>query len=121
MTLRSLTLSTTFAIAALTGACTSDSTTAAVPAAPSALTATLLSGGAHLTWTDNSSNETQFMIMRMQVGGTADYAAIATPTFNTVSYHDIPPTAGKTYMYMVMAMNDSGMSDPSNEVMIAIP
>ena len=101
-------------------ACTDSGATASAPAAPSMLTAEPLSGGAHLTWKDNSDNETQFMIQRMTVGGAGDYASIATPTFNTTQYHDIPP-AGKTYLYMVMAMNDTGMSVPSNEVMIVIP
>lgn len=104
---------------AFVAACT-DSKTATVPAAPSMLTAELLTGGAHLTWKDNSDNETQFMIQRMEMGGTADYTTVASPPFNTTQYHDTPP-GGKTYMYMVMAMNDTGMSDPSNEVMIAIP
>lgn len=110
----------TFCSAAL-GACTDDSKTASVPAAPTMLTAEVLSGGAHLTWKDNSDNETQFMIMRMEAGGSGDYAQIASPPFNTTAYHDAPLTSGKTYMYMVMAMNDAGQSQPSNEAMIAIP
>lgn len=109
-----------FALIASAAACGGTDAPAGVPAAPSALAATLLEGGAHLTWTDNSSDETQFMIMRMDANGSADYAAVATPPFDTTQYHDVPP-AGKTYMYMVMAMNNTGMSDPSNEVMIAIP
>ena len=88
---------------------------------PTALTAVLLEGGAHLTWTDNSMDETQFMVMRMDAAGTSDYALVASPPFNTTQYHDAPLTAGTTYMYMVMAMNDVGPSDSSNEVMIAIP
>ena len=38
-----------------------DSGGADVPAAPSGLAVEALEGGAHLTWTDNSDNETQFM------------------------------------------------------------
>lgn len=91
-----------------------------MPAAPTNLTGSVLSGGAHLTWTDNSDNETQFMIMRKEVGG-ADFTTVATPTFNTTTYHDAPLTSGKTYVYMVMAMNDAGESPGSNEVMVAIP
>ena len=109
-----------FSLLAL-GACASDSKTAGVPAAPTMLTAELLSGGAHLTWKDNSDNETQFMIMRKDAAGSADYAQVASPPFNTTTYHDAPLTSGTTYMYMVMSMNDAGESTPSNEVMIAIP
>ena len=55
------------------------------------------------------------MIMRMEVGR-ADYTTVASPTFNTTQYHDAPLVAGTMYMYMVMAMNDAGESEPSNEV-----
>lgn len=92
-----------------------------VPAAPSNLAVSELSGGAHLTWQDNSDNETQFMIMRKEMGSTADYTTAASPTFNTTQYHDAPLVSGKTYMYMVMAMNDAGESEPSNDVMITMP
>jgi hypothetical protein len=102
-------------------ACTDSSSSSAAPAAPTMLTAEVLSGGAHLVWKDNSDNETQFMIMRMEVGGAGDYTQVASPPFNTTTYHDAPLTSGKTYMYMVMAMNDTGESQPSNEAMIAIP
>ena len=110
-----------FSVLAL-GACSSDSNNSSgVPAAPTMLTAELLSGGAHLTWKDNSDNETQFMIMRKDANGSADYAQVASPPFNTTTYHDAPLTSGTTYMYMVMSMNDAGQSEPSNEAMIAIP
>ncbi len=92
-----------------------------LPAAPSGLAIEELEGGAHLTWTDNSDNETQFMIMRMDVTGGGDYTAVATPPFDTVSYHDAVLTSGNTYMYMVMAMNDAGMSDESNEAEFTAP
>lgn len=101
--------------------CAMDHGSGAGPAAPSGLTVALLSGGGHLTWKDNSDDETQFMVMRKEMGSTADFTAIATPTFNTTQYHDAPLTAGKTYLYTVMAMNNSGESDLSNEVTLAIP
>ena len=90
------------------------------PAAPTQLTAAVLSGGAHLTWKDNATNEPQYMIERKEMGG-ASFTTIATPTFDTTQYHDGSLTAGKTYVYRVMAMNDDGHSDPSNEATIAIP
>lgn len=92
------------------------------PAAPSDLTVEELEGGAHLTWTDNSDNETQFMVMRMNVTDGGEYAAIASPPFDTTQYHDADGLeSGKDYMYMVHAMNDEGMSDPSNEVEFTAP
>ena len=61
------------------------------------------------------------MVMRMEDGAAGDYAVVASPPFNASQYHDAPLTPGTTYMYMVMAMNDAGQSDPTNEVTIAIP
>ena len=117
---RSLVLACAFATLASVTSCAMDHGGGGGPAAPTALTAAVLSGGAHLTWVDNSSDETQFMIMRKEMGA-ADYTTIATPTFNTIQYHDAPLTAGKTYVYAVMAMNNDGESAPSNEATLAIP
>lgn len=91
-----------------------------VPAAPSTLAAELLSGGAHLTWKDNSSDETQFMIER-KGGSAADFTTVTQVTFNVTQYHDAPLTSGTTYTYRVAAMNNAGMSPYSNEAPITIP
>jgi len=90
------------------------------PAAPSGLTAEPLTGGAHLTWRDNSDNETEFMVMRMEDGVDTDYEVMATLEFDTTQYHDAPLTSGATYRYMIMAMNDAGESE-SNEVTFNAP
>ena len=90
------------------------------PAAPSGLAAEPLAGGAHLTWTDNADNETEYMVMRMEEGVDTEYSVIATLEFDTTTYHDAPLTAGSTYMYMVMAMNDEGESE-SNEITFDAP
>ena len=90
------------------------------PAAPTGLAAAPLSGGAHLTWSDNASNETEYMVMRMREGVDTEYAIITTLPFDTEQYHDAPLMSGSTYMYMVMAMNDEGESG-SNEVTFNAP
>ncbi len=90
------------------------------PAAPSGLAAEALSGGAHLTWTDNSDNETEFMVMRMEEGVDAEYEVITTLEFDSEQYHDAPLTSGSTYVYMIMAMNGAGESE-SNEVTFNAP
>lgn len=56
----------------LLSACGGDVTGASAPAAPTVLAAAPLAGGAHLTWADNSDNETEFMVMRMQEGVDAE-------------------------------------------------
>ena len=87
------------------------------PNPPSDLMAEELSGGAHLTWKDNSDNEASFMIERMV--GSGSYETLATVPFDTTAYHDAPLTIGTTYMYRVMATAKSGHSADakySNEV-----
>jgi len=85
----------------------------APPAAPSNLVVTMVSGGGHLTWTDNSDNEEHFMIMRKPMGGA--YDDIDMVSFNITQYHDSSVTAGTTYVYMITAMNSKGEAS-SNEV-----
>lgn len=90
------------------------------PAAPSGLEVSALEGGAHLTWTDNSDDEAHFMVFRGEGGGELD--VIASPTFDTVQYHDADITSGTTYLYAVIAMNEEGVSsERSNEVEFTAP
>ena len=90
------------------------------PAPPEMLEAAVLGDGAHLTWVDASDDETEFMIMRMDVTAEGEYETVATVPFDTTSYHDAPLVSGTTYMFMVMAMNGAGSSD-SNEVEVMMP
>lgn len=100
--------------ALLSFGCTSDHGDAdAPPVAPTNLAVSNVSGGAHLTWTDNSDNEEHFMIMRKTA--TTQYDDVAMTTFNTIQYHDASTTAGTTYTYKVVAMNGKGEAS-SNEV-----
>ncbi len=84
------------------------------PASPTSLAVEKLGGGGHLTWTDNSDNEEEFMIMRKE--GAAAYVELGRVAFNTTAYHDEPLTTGTTYTYMVMSLNEAGQGE-SNEVM----
>ena len=78
-----------------------------MPNPPSNLTAMELTGGAHLTWKDNSDNEASFMIERKDGGGA--FAELITVPFDTTAHHDAGPlTVGTTYLYRVMAMPKSG-------------
>src|SRR5205807_1277357 len=61
--------------------------TQTVPAAPSNLTATAVSTSQiNLSWTDNSDNETSFLIERCQGGGCTSFAQIATTGANIVTF-----------------------------------
>lgn len=102
-------------LVAVVAACGSEHGDAdAPPTAPTNLTVSALSGGAHLTWTDTSDNEEHFMIMRKTA--TTQYSDVDMVTFNTTTYHDSSVTAGTAYTYKVVAMNAKGEAS-SNEVM----
>ena len=77
-----------------------------MPNPPSDLTVMELDGGGHLTWKDKSNNEASFMIERKE--GSGAFAELITVPFDTTAHHDAPLTAGKTYVYRVMAMPKSG-------------
>jgi len=91
-----------------------------LPAAPEMLTAEELGGGAHLTWVDASDNESEFMVMKMDVTAGGDYETVATVPFDTTQYHDAPLVSASTYMFMVIATNDAGMTE-SEEIEFTMP
>lgn len=93
----------------------------AAPAAPSALTATsILDSEANLTWTDNSSNETQFVIERSP-NGTTGWKIVGTPDPGTVSFTDTGLSALTTYYYRIRAENGGGASAVSATANVTTP
>jgi hypothetical protein len=85
------------------------------PAAPTALTATAISGTEiNLAWTDNSNNETAFVIQR-KIGSGGTYSTLISLPPNTMTYSDTGLTASTTYFYKVLATNNGSNSSPSNE------
>ena len=97
-------------------ACASDD--GAAPAAPTNLMVSPLGAGAHLTWKDNSSDESEFIIMRKS--GSEAMTELARVPFNGTTYHDEPITSGATYVYMIVATSDGGESE-SNEATFVAP
>lgn len=107
------------------GTATSNELTVGVvpPAAPTSLVATVQSGpGVGLTWRDNATNETGFVIERSVNGGAFAPLVTVGPLNGTgnVSYTDTTVTAGTTYAYRVKAVNGGVSSSYSNTV-TAIP
>lgn len=85
------------------------------PAAPSNLAASALSSSEiYLTWSDNSSDETGFIVARATVNG-GPYTDIATLGAGVTSYSNTGLAAGTTYYYVVRATNDAGDSANSNQ------
>lgn len=90
----------------------------AAPRAPSGLSARPLAGGAHLTWTDNASDETGFELERAEDGA---FARIGTVVFDVTQFHDAGITPGHHYRYRVRATGSASDSAYSNEVAFDAP
>jgi Glycoside hydrolase family 44/PA14 domain/Fibronectin type III domain len=87
----------------------------AAPAAPSNLTATAVSPSQiNLTWTDNSGNETGFVVERATDSGFTTGLTVTTVAANTISYSATGLAAGTTYWFRVRAANGGGSSANSN-------
>lgn len=86
-----------------------------VPAAPSGLTAVATSSAAvSLTWQDNSSDETGFVLER-KIGAGGTFAAIASLPANATSRTDSALTPSTSYYYRIRAQNAAGFSAYSAE------
>jgi FtsP/CotA-like multicopper oxidase with cupredoxin domain len=99
-------------------------TGAPAPAAPTNLTATLLAGPqVSLTWRDNATNETGFVVERAVNGGAFAQVAAPGPRNRTgnVTWVDTTVVGGNTYAYRVKAMNGSTSSAYSNTATIVVP
>jgi fibronectin type 3 domain-containing protein len=93
------------------------------PAAPTNLTAALQTGPQiALTWVDNASNETGFVVERSVNGGA--FQQIAAPAALTgtgnMNLVDAAVAAGNTYRYQVAAVNAAGKSAYTNIVSVTI-
>ena len=86
------------------------------PLPPTDLVATLLPGQIHVTWNDNSSNETDF-VLQYKFSPTIDpgWHNLAVLDPGTTSYQHGSPATGTTYTFRVYARNSYGNSPYSNE------
>jgi N-acetylneuraminic acid mutarotase len=88
--------------------------TSGLPAAPSGLAVVDSPTQVSLSWQDNSSNETNFVVERKT--GTGAYAVLATLGAGATSYSDTTAQASTQYSYRVKATSAAGSSAYSNEV-----
>ena len=87
----------------------------AAPAAPTNLAVTVQSDfSIQLSWTDNSTNETGFVIERQASGGS--WTVLTTTAAGATSFTDSTVSAYGQYSYRVSATNSVGNSAPSNVV-----
>lgn len=90
------------------------------PSAPTALTATVVSyDRVSLAWTDNSSDESGFLVERKT--GSGAYIPLATLSADTTSFNDGTVTTGNTYTYRVTATSAYGNSASTNEATATLP
>jgi hypothetical protein len=87
----------------------------------------------HLAWTDNSDDESNFVIERCDrisiaptgenptASCTGGWRHIATVGANTTSYVDTTASVNQTYMYRVKAINSKGSSGYTQEAVITTP
>lgn len=101
----------TLAVCGLLVACSTKSTPPVAPSAPAGLTATGGAGHVSLSW--NAVNgATSYNVLRGDASGQE-----ANPVASAVTnYDDTGLAAGKTYFYVVQAVNSVGTSGNSNEV-----
>ena len=98
-----------------TASATTSAAPPALPAAPSALTATAVSRTQiNLSWVDNSGNESGFRIERCKNASCTNFAQIAQVGANVSTFADTTVTKNTAYNYRVRAFNAGGNSSYSN-------
>ena len=108
-------------ILVLVAGCGGDGGNATAPAAPSNVQAEAQPGFVRVTWEDNSSNETGFVIYRASEGA-ADFTRIGEVAADETVYRDDDALElDQTYLYGVTALNGDSEStqvqiDPSDSV-----
>ncbi len=104
-----------YVVGGTTAKFTQSGTIPSPPAAPSKLVATSAgTSSINLTWTDNSTNETSFVLMQSSTSGGIFNKLITIPA-NTTSYTDVGLGSSATYYYKIQATNAGGNSTWSNE------
>jgi hypothetical protein len=104
-----------FIVGGTTAKFTQSGTIPSPPAAPSNLVATPAgTSSINLTWADNSTNETGFVLMQSSTSGGIFNKLITIPA-NTTSYTDVGLGSSATYYYKIQATNARGNSAWSNE------
>jgi hypothetical protein len=102
---------------------TADVTTPVVvtrPKAPSSLVASINADGhVQLSWKDNSTNETAFVVQRSTNG--YSWTTLSQTPANSTGTIDSTAAAGRTYYYRVYATNSAGNSTASYRVRVVTP
>lgn len=102
------------------GIITQVTTLPALPAGPTSASAVALSPSVvQVTWSDDSNNETGFIVERSLDG--VNFFLQATVAANVTSYNDSSVIEGQTYIYRVIAFNSYGQSTHSQTDAVTVP
>ena len=88
------------------------------PTTPATFTASVSGKTASLAWTDNSTDETGFKVLRKD-SLTGSFSTVTTTSANATSYSDTVTTAG-SYWYRVSSTNSIGDSTGSKVVKVDV-
>lgn len=86
--------------------------------APQNLDGVLMAGDPHLTWQDMSTNEDGFILQR-RLATSSEWTEVVVLHEGAHDHHDGTAAPATDYVYRVLAFNDAGESDPSNEKSIS--
>jgi hypothetical protein len=102
----------------------SDAGTLTVSLSETAIAKAAATHSANLTWNAPSTNTDavdSYQVERAASGST-QYAVVGTTAASSTAFTDTSVSSGKTYVYAVRSVDDSGKtSSPSNTVTLAIP
>ena len=87
---------------------------AGTPPAPTELGVVPHEDGAHLFWTNNSTQDEEYVVRRKEAGGEWMEAGIVGGGWT--SLHNAPLPIGVEFTYYVTSRNSAGESCPSNQV-----
>ena len=91
-----------------------------IPEVPQNLVGSLSGTSAiSLSWTIGSGNETGFRLQRKEGEGT--FISLTSLPAQSANFLDTTQSSGKIYSYRVLAVNEGGESQPSNEITLQIP
>ena len=82
---------------------------AVAPEAPTGLTATHVTGGIRLNWTNNALNTTSLTIQKSLTSAFTTFITITPPSPTAVTYTDTTGTPGTRYYYRIIASNNVGI------------
>ncbi|HVT90626.1 MAG TPA: fibronectin type III domain-containing protein [Tepidisphaeraceae bacterium] len=92
-----------------------------LPLAPTNLTGTTVgTTEVDLSWSDNATNETGYVVQRLSDDGST-WVTMATLGANTTTYQMTSLAAGRTFSFRVFAFNGVGQSDFSNIAAVQTP